>query len=113
MASFVASCGQATATHTRHHGSVLATVERRALVWLAGRMPPWVTSDGLTFLGAAGMAGVGGALAAASASRGWLAFVPVFLAINWFGDSLDGRWRGCAMRSARGTATTWITWSIW
>ena len=90
MASFVASCGQATATHTRHHGSVLATVERHALVWLARRMPPWVTSDGLTFLGAAGMAGVGGALAGASASRGWLAFVPVFLAINWFGDSLDG-----------------------
>jgi phosphatidylglycerophosphate synthase len=36
------------------------------------------------------MLGAGCALAAASQSRAWLALVPVFLAINWFGDSLDG-----------------------
>jgi archaetidylinositol phosphate synthase len=77
-------------THTRHHASVLADAERRVLVWLAMRLPPWVTSDGLTYLGAVGMVGTGGALAAASHSREWLALVPVFLAINWFGDSLDG-----------------------
>jgi archaetidylinositol phosphate synthase len=77
-------------THTRHHASVLADAERRVLVWLAMRLPPQVTSDGLTFLGAAGMLGAGCALAAASQSRVWLALVPVFLAINWFGDSLDG-----------------------
>jgi archaetidylinositol phosphate synthase len=77
-------------THTRHHASVLAGVERRALVWLASRLPPQVTSDGLTYLGAAGMGAAGCALAAASQSRTWLALVPVFLAINWFGDSLDG-----------------------
>jgi archaetidylinositol phosphate synthase len=77
-------------THTRHHASVLADAERRVLVWLAMRLPPRVTSDGLTYLGAAGMAGAGCALAAASHSRAWLALVPVFLAINWFGDSLDG-----------------------
>ena len=76
--------------HTRHHASVLADAERRVLVWLAMRLPPRVTSDGLTYLGAAGMAGAGCALAAASHSRQWLALVPVFLAINWFGDSLDG-----------------------
>ena len=80
----------ATRTHTRHNASVLATCERDVLVWLATRMPVWVTSDRLTWLGAAGMAGVGCALAAAPASRRWLALVPVFLAINWFGDSLDG-----------------------
>ena len=80
----------ATRTHTRHNASVLAACERDVLVWLATRMPVWVTSDRLTWLGAAGMAGVGCALAAAPASRRWLALVPVFLAINWFGDSLDG-----------------------
>jgi phosphatidylglycerophosphate synthase len=69
---------------------VLAAAERRVLVWLAIRLPPRVTSDGLTYLGAAGMVGAGCALAAASHSRAWLALVPAFLAINWFGDSLDG-----------------------
>jgi phosphatidylglycerophosphate synthase len=69
---------------------LLAEVERQVLVWLAVRLPPQVTSDGLTYLGAAGMVGAGCALAAASQSRTWLVLVPVFLAINWFGDSLDG-----------------------
>jgi archaetidylinositol phosphate synthase len=77
-------------THTRHHSSMLSAVERHVLVWLARRMPPYVTSDGLTLLGAAGMMGAGCALAAASAWRGWLVLVPAFLAVNWFGDSLDG-----------------------
>jgi archaetidylinositol phosphate synthase len=79
-----------TTTHTRHHASVLADVERRVLVWMATRLPRNVTSDGLTYVGAAGMLGAGCALAAAAESRSWLALVPVFLAINWFGDSLDG-----------------------
>jgi archaetidylinositol phosphate synthase len=78
------------ATHTRQQSSLLSAVERHTLVWLARRMPRYVTSDGLTLLGAAGMIGAGCALAAAPASRGWLVLVPVFLAVNWFGDSLDG-----------------------
>ena len=90
MPGLTASRIPAGTTHTRHHASVLADAERRVLVWLAMRLPPQVTSDGLTFLGAAGMLGAGCALAAASHSRVWLALVPVFLAINWFGDSLDG-----------------------
>jgi phosphatidylglycerophosphate synthase len=77
-------------THTRHHESALASAERRVLVWFAQRMPGWVTSDQLTWLGAAGMLGVGGALAMAASSPAWLTLVPVFLGVNWFGDSLDG-----------------------
>ena len=76
--------------HVRHHASMLAALERRVLVWLAQRAPACVTSDHLTWIGTAGMVGVGCALAAASTSRAWLALVPVFLAVNWFGDSLDG-----------------------
>jgi phosphatidylglycerophosphate synthase len=90
MPGVMSSRSHATATHTRDHTSVLAAVERHVLIWLAKRMPTYVTSDGLTCLGAVGMVGVGCALAAASLSRGWLALVPVFLAVNWFGDSLDG-----------------------
>ena len=70
--------------------SVLNAAERRLLVWLAERMPRPINSDHLTVLAAVAMAGAG---AAYSAARWWppaLLLVNVFLAINWFGDSLDG-----------------------
>jgi phosphatidylglycerophosphate synthase len=76
--------------HVREHASVLAARERRALVWLARRTPAFITSDHLTWVGTAGMVGVACAFAAAATSRAWLALVPVFLAVNWLGDSLDG-----------------------
>jgi archaetidylinositol phosphate synthase len=88
--SSVPSSPVAPPMHVRHHASMLAALERRVLVWLARRTPAFVTSDHLTWIGTAGMLGVGCALAAASTSRAWLALVPVFLAVNWFGDSLDG-----------------------
>jgi phosphatidylglycerophosphate synthase len=76
--------------HTRENLGWLARAEKRALVWMAERMPARVNSDHLTALGLAAML-----LTAASfwASR-WeplaLLGVVVFLAVNWFGDSLDG-----------------------
>ncbi len=76
--------------HVREHRSVLAEAEKRVLVWLAHRMPHWVNSDHLTALGSVAMIGGGLAFAAAALDRRWLALVPVMLAINWFGDSLDG-----------------------
>lgn len=79
-----------TAHHVREHGSVLAAAEKRLLIWLAHRLPAWVNSDHLTALGAVAMVGGGAAFAAAAVDRGWLALVPVMLAVNWFGDSLDG-----------------------
>jgi phosphatidylglycerophosphate synthase len=82
----------------RDLGGLTAPAEKRALLWLAPRTPPWVTSDHLTLLGLAAMAACGG-LYAASASHRWLLFlVNVGLALNWLGDSLDGtlaRHRGC------------------
>jgi phosphatidylglycerophosphate synthase len=79
-----------TGNHVREHRSVLADVERRTLIWLAHRLPRWVNSDHLTVLGALAMVGVGGAFAGARWSPMFLALVPPFLALNWFGDSLDG-----------------------
>jgi archaetidylinositol phosphate synthase len=77
-------------THVREHTSVLAGVEKRLLIWIAHRLPGWVTSDHLTALGAVAMVGTAAAFAGASIDARWLALVPVALAVNWFGDSLDG-----------------------
>ena len=45
--------------HVREHGSLLAAVEKRALIWMAERLPPSVGSDHLTLLGLAAMLGAG------------------------------------------------------
>jgi archaetidylinositol phosphate synthase len=76
--------------HVREHRSVLAAAEKRVLVWIAERLPSAVSPDHLTMLGAIAMFGAGAAFAATPISRWALALVPIFLAINWFGDSLDG-----------------------
>jgi phosphatidylglycerophosphate synthase len=76
--------------HVREHRSVLAKVERRTLVWLAVRLPRWVNSDHLTGLGALAMIATAVAFAAASQAPWTLLLVPLTLALNWFGDSLDG-----------------------
>lgn len=69
--------------------SLLNAAEKKALVWLAGRQPKWMTSDGLTFIGFLGavIIAVGYALSANPAFL-WLASAGWF--INWYGDSLDG-----------------------
>ncbi|MDQ1679356.1 MAG: hypothetical protein QOI42_215, partial [Frankiaceae bacterium] len=71
----------------REHTSVLAEAEKRLLVRIAGRLPGWVNSDHLTFLGAVAMLGVGACFWAGGAA---LPLVIPLLAANWFGDSLDG-----------------------
>ena len=71
----------------RDHDSVLAASEKRLLVRMAGGLPAWINSDHLTFTGTAAMLGVGVSFWAG----GWaLLMVIPLLAVNWFGDSLDG-----------------------
>ena len=75
---------------TRMLTSVLAPIEKRTLVWLAERMPRAINSDHLTALALFAMAAAG---ASYSLARVWppaLIIVNICLAINWFGDSLDG-----------------------
>lgn len=78
------------AGHVRELNFLLAIPERRALEWMARRMPHWVNSDHLTVLGLSGMALAGAAYWAASWNERALLSVLPALAINWFGDSLDG-----------------------
>jgi phosphatidylglycerophosphate synthase len=53
-------------------------------------MPAWVGSDHLTILGFAAQLMVGASYAFSRYNRVWLLWGILFLAINWFGDSLDG-----------------------
>lgn len=75
---------------TRVLTSALAPLERRCLIWMARRMPARINSDHLTALGALSMAGAGAAFALGGSDPRWLALVVGALALNWFGDSLDG-----------------------
>ena len=76
--------------HRREHGSLLAAPEKRLLVWMAERLPGWVNSDHLSALGLAAMLAAGLAFWAASWNTLFLLGVVAALAVNWFGDSLDG-----------------------
>jgi len=76
--------------HRRQHDSILAAAERRLLVAMATRLPARVTSDGLTLLALASMIGAGAAFAWTPGRPGMAAMTIAALALNWFGDSLDG-----------------------
>ena len=70
--------------------SFVTKAEKTALRWLAERMPERVNSDHLTVLGAAGMFLAGVSYSLARFNRYGLLLACFFLALNWFGDSLDG-----------------------
>ena len=77
-------------TETRVHTSLLADVEKRCLIAIARRLPDWVNSDHLTALGGLAMLGAGIAFWVGASQPVALLVVVALLAINWFGDSLDG-----------------------
>ncbi len=62
--------------------SLLARIEKQCLLWLAARMPRWVTSDGLTVLGLLAMLGAGLSYWMASYSRTGLLLVILCLATD-------------------------------
>jgi phosphatidylglycerophosphate synthase len=74
----------------RVHTSVLAAAERRCLVRIAGRLPAWVNSDHLTTLAGVAMAGAGICYWIGPGSPAAMLAAIAMLAVNWFGDSLDG-----------------------
>jgi archaetidylinositol phosphate synthase len=70
--------------------SFTAATERKALAWLAARLPARVNSDHLTLLGFVAMFLAGASYALARTHRAGLFVATFFLVLNWFGDSLDG-----------------------
>jgi len=70
--------------------SLLNPLEKKVLVWLAERMPSWVTSDMLTFVGFLGSLVMATGYALSNLNLNWLWLSSFGLVVNWFGDSLDG-----------------------
>jgi archaetidylinositol phosphate synthase len=70
--------------------SILSGVERKVLLWLAEHTPEWINSDHLTLIGFLGQVMAGVSYVMAHWHRWGLVMATLFLALNWFGDSLDG-----------------------
>ena len=70
--------------------SFLTRLERRTLLWIVPRLPAAVHSDHLTALALLAMIGVGASYWLSSVTPLGLLLASVLLAVNWFGDSLDG-----------------------
>jgi phosphatidylglycerophosphate synthase len=70
--------------------SILTPIEKRCLAWLAHRMPGWVNSDHLTALGFLAMLLAGLSFWLARWNHLGYLLAIFWLAVNWFGDSLDG-----------------------
>jgi phosphatidylglycerophosphate synthase len=77
-------------TGVRELTFLLAAPERRLLRAIAARLPRWVNSDHLTGLGVLGAVATGAAYALTAYDVRWLWLASAALALNWFGDSLDG-----------------------
>lgn len=71
----------------RVHRALTAEAEKRLLIWIARRLPPAVHSDHLTGVGFLALVGVGASFWIGGTA---LLLVIPLLALNWFGDSLDG-----------------------
>ena len=75
---------------SRINQSLTASIEKRALHYMAHRAPRWLTSDQLTLLGLTAQIGAGIAYALSRYNRYALLLVILCLILNWFGDSMDG-----------------------
>jgi len=82
---------QATFTSARRiNQSLTASIEKRALLWMAERAPGWLSSDQLTLLGLGAQVVAGIFYALTRYSRYALLLVILCIALNWLGDSMDG-----------------------
>jgi len=76
----------------RHRTNLLKVSEQKLLAFLVQRIPSFISSDMLTLIGFFGsLVTASGFVFAKFFNRYWLLIGILGFAINWFGDSLDGR----------------------
>lgn len=70
--------------------SILNPYEKKALVWMAGRLPGWVTSDMLTWFCFLGAVVIAAGYVLTNYSPAWLWLSSLGFVMHWVGDSLNG-----------------------
>ncbi len=81
-----------TISKGRHRTNILKKPEQKAIAYLVKRIPSWISSDMLTLLGLVGsLVTITAFILGAYVHRYYLLLGLLGFAINWFGDSLDGR----------------------
>ena len=80
----------AFASARRINQSLTASLEKQALEWMAARLPSFISPDHLTILGFTAQLAAGISYALSRYNRYALLLVVAFIALNWFGDSMDG-----------------------
>lgn len=81
-----------TISKDRSRTNLFKTFEQKTLVFLVQRIPSWINSDMLTFIGFIGsLIVLSSFILAAYIHRNYLFLGLLGFVINWFGDSLDGR----------------------
>ena len=76
----------------RQRTNILRKWEQNTIAYLVQKIPSWISSDGLTAIGSFGNLMVATSFVmGAFLNRYWLLLSLLGFAINWFGDSLDGR----------------------
>lgn len=70
--------------------SLLNPFEKKVLIWLAKRMPSWVTSDMLTWFSLFAAVLIAAGYLLTNYAHEWLWLCSFGVVLHWFGDSLDG-----------------------
>lgn len=70
--------------------SILNPLEKKALVWMAQRLPGWVTSDMLTWFSLFGALVIAAGYLLTYYNPAWLWLSSFGFVLHWVGDSLDG-----------------------
>jgi phosphatidylglycerophosphate synthase len=89
-ASVMKPVGSEFRNATRVQEALTASLERRALLWLAQRTPNTISVDHLTALGFGAQILAGAFYALSRWNKYYLLLATFFIAVNWLGDSLDG-----------------------
>ena len=94
-------------TNQRKRTNILKNLEAKTIQFLCSIMPRWISSDMLTFIGALGSMIIAVGLYLGNDNANWLFLSVLGFAIQWFGDSLDGR-----LAYYRNTPRKWYGWSL-
>jgi hypothetical protein len=94
-------------TGDRDRTNLLKNSESRAITYLCERMPEWVKPDMLTAVGFLGSVVVFLGLWLGTFGKIFLLLSIIGLAVQWFGDSLDGR-----LAYYRNTPRKWYGWAL-